>query len=105
MSGYTPGPWHVCPENQADHQWVIAQADGSSVADCSPVGPWVSDVTADANARLIAAAPDVLEALMVAREWMRGDKWRNSTVEKHASWEAVMRGIDAAIAKATGEQP
>lgn len=97
MSGHTLGPWHVCGEDVASHRWVIAQADGSSVADCSPVGPWLPDETADANGRLIAAAPELLEALTAAREWMRGDKWRNS-------WEAIMRGIDAAIAKATGEQ-
>lgn len=40
------------------------------------------------------------EALLVAREWLRCDKWRNSTTEKHASWKALMRGIDAAIAAA-----
>lgn len=61
--------------------------------------------TLAANARLIAAAPELLEALTVAREWLRGDKWRNSTIEKHASWESLMRGIDAAIAAATGATP
>lgn len=52
-----------------------------------------------------AHTPELLDALIVAREWLRSDKWRNSTIEKHASWESLMRGIDAAIAKATGEQP
>ncbi|HXS04849.1 MAG TPA: hypothetical protein VN731_10260 [Rhodanobacter sp.] len=60
MSGHMPGPWHICPPGQASHHWIIAQPDGSSVADCSPVGPWVSDETAEANARLIATAPRLL---------------------------------------------
>lgn len=58
---HTPGPWHVCDEHEASHRWVIAQPDGSSVADCCPAGPWVPDEEADANASLIAAAPDLLD--------------------------------------------
>ena len=41
----------------------------------------------------------LVEALRVAREWLNSDKWRNSTIDKHKSWKAMMRGIDAALAE------
>lgn len=116
MSGqHTPGPWSIetvatscgsChkigPFPGAGHRREVhacVYADGIRIG-MDESNPAAKELLA--NARLIATAPELLEALTVAREWMRGDKWRNSTVEKHASWEAVMRGIDAAIAKATG---
>lgn len=100
MSVHTPGPWHICPQDQASHRWVIAQPDGSSVADCSPVGPWVSDETADANARLTAAAPKLLKALqsIVASLAEHDDEG----MIEHAEQMIAAR---AAIAEATGEQP
>jgi hypothetical protein len=55
---HTPGPWLFCDDNGPDRNiWagttVIATTDGDSVA-CE---------TANANARLIAAAPELLSAL------------------------------------------
>jgi hypothetical protein len=58
---HTPGPWHVVPEAQSP--WIVGDAEGDSIADCEPPGPWMSEEEADANARLIAAAPDLLAAL------------------------------------------
>jgi hypothetical protein len=62
-TAHTPGPWHVVPPTRAEHRWVIGTRDESSVASCEPIGPWVSNEEADANARLIAAAPDMADAL------------------------------------------
>ena len=42
------------------------------------------------------------DALRAARTWLEADKWRYSTNEKHASWEALMRGIDKAAHSAQG---
>jgi hypothetical protein len=62
---HTPGPWQIYPVTYP----LIETADGIAVAktDCSlnrVSGKWVEDrETAAANAVLIAAAPDLLEAL------------------------------------------
>ena len=59
---HTPGPW-------ANHDGIIR--------DCSPEGWLVATCRFspkdDANARLIAAAPDMLEALRAIATYMRGD--------------------------------
>lgn len=59
----TPGPWHVVPEEDASHRWVVANDSDVTVASCEPAGPWVTEREADANARLIAAAKDMAAAL------------------------------------------
>ena len=85
----TPGPWRITDEmrgvgNVRVHGVESASGHGS-VANCG------ADDTGAANARLIAAAPDLLEALQsVADFWAGGDI--------PAEIDAAMR---AAIAKAT----
>lgn len=90
MSKHTPGPWNIIWEKQ-DKDWVIEKTDGSMEPIC-----WVRE--SQANAKLIAAAPDLLRALelivnsdMAQRE---EDEGEISTELSHAR---------AAIAKATGE--
>ena len=60
MSGHTPGPWKASAAKEGKHApawWIcgdarfVAKAYGHD------------DMPAEANARLIAAAPDLLEAL------------------------------------------
>jgi len=66
MSDHTPGPWH-----RADSTQVIG-ACGSHVADCAHAkddGPTAG--IACANARLIAAAPDMLRLLIDADDALR----------------------------------
>ena len=59
MSKHTPGPWTVGPDGMD----VIG--DGSPVCHLGQYGeikPWRGCKNLNANARLIAAAPDLLEA-------------------------------------------
>jgi hypothetical protein len=87
---HTPGPWQV-NSNDPLH---VCDADGESRG-CSPIafvqvgndGRW----TAKANARLIAAAPDLLVALQAV-----ADYWAGGDVPPEI--DALMR---AAIARAT----
>lgn len=74
---HTPGPWKV------DYNWAVKDYLGGLV--CSPN---------EANARLIAAAPEMLEAL----------KGLVQLVDAHVGEEAENwnREARAAIAKATG---
>lgn len=86
MSGHTPGPWTP----KFDESYNVIGGDGATIAQCKFISFLVrrsADEVA-ANARLIAAAPDLLEALKRARAIIAGGGYR-------------FEDIDAAIAKAT----
>jgi hypothetical protein len=90
MTHHTPGPWSVVDGE--------IEAEGAAVAsvDRHELNP--ACVDAEANARLIAAAPELLEALDYLYNWTKdvgGD-------EAFHDWR---RRAAAAIAKATGETP
>jgi hypothetical protein len=74
---------------------AIVDADGCTVCNPSPMG--------EANARLIAAAPDLLEALrdLLSRAEIELDQ--TATHDGLANCDALTR-CRAAIAKATGDQ-
>lgn len=118
----TTGAWQV--EEEGGGYYVVT--DEIMVASLAPVDkhPTDSDEFIDgpetaANARLIAAAPELLEALRVARDCILLDRTAladthmnpvTNTVDDEdgaeglAQYDAVLSVIDAAIAKATGEQ-
>jgi hypothetical protein len=85
---HTPGPWYIDCQNEsaAIGYRAIIDGDGYTVCSPSPMG--------QANARLIAAAPDLLAALEVVREYM-------DHAADQFSYEDIVQ-IRAAIAKATG---
>ncbi len=60
---HSPGPWHVDHDTREDMEWNnhIAMPNGNTVCFMAHGGPEKQDEF-DANARLIAAAPDLLEA-------------------------------------------
>jgi hypothetical protein len=85
MSKHTPGPWNLYPNSASD--WVVRKMfpDGQEsheIARCT---------SGMDNARLISAAPDLLEALEFV---IRGVP---------DTWEGVQKAR-AAIAKARGEK-
>lgn len=90
MSKHTPGPWQATFE---DYRWII---------DCQgEFGPKKAlAVTAgfypkhEGNARLIAAAPELLEALQSAKDFLAVTGFDSSDVYAEVS---------AAIKKSTGE--
>ena len=90
MGERTPGPWHI----KAGYDWVIESQDGVSVAGIyTPRG--VREVR-QANARFIAAAPDMEKAL---------DGLLRMCFEDLSGEEsgAIVEVALAAIAKAKGE--
>ena len=99
---HTPGPWAWKIEG-FDGYKLIAK-DGTKVADDGSAdgeyGGWMNDPN-EPNARLIAAAPDLLEALKDCLDWM--DSLRASGDAGNWDWDndQYTQGI-AAIAKATG---
>lgn len=101
MSKYTPGPWSCFVSIHGDDRTVddcihseSKSAGAGDIICLSPErdGYEESAKRWDENARLIAAAPELLEACIKAREWLEG--W--------ASADPYIGVLDAAIAKATG---
>ena len=88
MSDFTPGPWRV---------FVI----GGMVAIDGANGEEVTGFVSPEDGRLIAAAPDLLEALQdVDALWMH-----HSIAHGDGKISPLHEKVIAAIAKATGEQP
>ena len=95
MAERTPGPWHI----KAGYDWVIESQDGASVAGVyTPAG---QREVRQANARFIAAAPEMLEEL----------EWAHSQLCPHPDWCDANHPVEwpkhnairATIAKAKGE--
>lgn len=97
---FTPGPWKVHPVDDC----TVVASDGSEVAaidgDYNQPDTWP---IMEANARLIAAAPDLYEALVDIEQMIHNcaDAPRNPD----SLPMMVLHHARAAIAKATGEAP
>jgi len=90
VSKHTPGPWKFGKDGAIEHNNVQIYIDG---ADGTLI---VYGQVKDADARLIAAAPDLLESL----------KDMVDLVELMCPFDGPQqRKARAAIARATGEQP
>ena len=94
MSKHTPGPW-FCPTPLHGTFYVEARIDGGMLQEVASCGPTAEPSQQAANARLLAAAPELLESLESALKLIElvmpidGD---------------VTRKARAAIAKATGSE-
>lgn len=116
-AGFTPGPWMAKGDYTiADATTIIANPDGDL-----PDGPFTYDFIctcedeygernekAQANARLIAAAPELYEALQLLLETEDFGNEREHWESEHKlgnghAWR-VLKAMDA-LAKARGEQP
>lgn len=69
---HTPGPWQVAPNSNSPYEgnhWAITarspHVEGKRQTVCELNGPW-NEKNYSANAKLIAAAPDMAEALQQA---------------------------------------
>lgn len=89
MSKHTPGPWKAVPTAFGPIDIVVS--DGRDIVTVYGGGTG----NKEANARLIAAAPDMLEALKQAQTNFK-------TYDRFKVDVDAMRKIEAAIAKATG---
>lgn len=100
MSTHTPGPWSTTPMQSS----IWANDGETKIATIADL-PWVTTasgrrtsdfMTENANARLIAAAPELLDALIEmldASNKPANERWLSN----------VRSNAIAAIAKATGE--
>jgi hypothetical protein len=94
MSEHTPGPWHV---KDFDGDQIMVRGERSMPAVCTGPDRW-------ANARLIAAAPELLEAaklaLDIAEEWISSELSGTGFYEEDM---AELQPVRDAIAKAEGK--
>ena len=65
---YTPGPWNVDKENAHTGQVATCHGDHEGWYEVWTM-EWSDGVDQEANAHLIAAAPELLEALEMLIEW------------------------------------
>ena len=87
---YTAGPWAVCIEKSGESKSIkVVGSTGAVIALCK-----AAHDNKEANARLIAAAPELLEALIACNELMK-QRGAGDTFESQQARNA--------IAKATGE--
>jgi hypothetical protein len=90
MSDHTPGPWEV---GQYGNSFIVtAKANSYDVAVVRNIG----NEDNEANARLIAAAPELLAALQRYMEVCPADE------DTTAAFQEAANNARAAIAKATG---
>ena len=111
MSGYTPGPWHLekaIGTGDVDCGWHVEpevidfryRGMVASLSDAEHI-KGITKAERDANARLIAAAPDLLDALQALVD-LADDADNEVDLWNYA---AEFDAARAAIAKATGGQP
>lgn len=115
---HTPGPWKA----HFEEAYFVTGPDLGRVAmmmnlkGAHGLGGRRSGAESAANCRLIAAAPDMLEALLDARQCIHLDRVALADAHTGPDWldedgalavgdyDAVLARIEAAIAKATGER-
>lgn len=86
---HTKGEWVI--RNEQNNGLFVALGDGDAIAKVFKENNTVTLKEANANAKLIAAAPELLEALQYLKDVFRNDMIPKSAMDK----------IDNAIQKAT----
>jgi hypothetical protein len=101
---HTPGPWNLYEKHGGELDTTItATANGSQILICDVIGcrnneGVITKETAKANAKLIAAAPELLEAL---NKVMSCIKSTSDLIKLGDSIYDIRYEIEAAIQKAT----
>jgi hypothetical protein len=108
MAGHTPGPWREGPTEGIGQRGklIVVDADGLKVCDCESnllpglrfARPYPEDT---ANAKLIAASPELLAALKVTLNY-----WTSTGfAECEPGCDCIVESVRAAIAKAEADEP
>lgn len=100
MSNHTPGPWY---SDEFEGITIFHDVKDRRFPICK-LEP-ISDGEAEANARLIAAAPEILEALKFSlAEWYQYDSANKRGGPMERARRQAIKMAEAAIAKAEGSK-
>ena len=108
---HTPGPWYLRTNRHPNTDgtkwgWLDANQAGDQRPPSGVNVTWSAGQTSEANARLIAAAPELLEAAQMVIAWYEAedDHSKADFYERMQMCRDSESALRAAIAKATGEQ-
>ena len=76
---HTPGPWII--KKSAVSYFIDARLKGSTMQEVAYIGATETNEQHEANARLIAAAPDMYDAL---RQWLYAEKYEDQEEMENA---------------------
>ena len=107
---HTPGPWEVARAHSYANGVIIAtelfvrcpEDDIAIASDIANPGSGAVDEVAEGNARLIAAAPDLYDALHALVDFRTSEEGL-SHLQYRVRCEELERQARAALAKATGK--
>ena len=92
---HTPGPWFTCEQVKQPHPHaLVGIGNGSTHVAYVSVTP-ANAFEADANARLIAAAPDLLDACESVIDWWEEHENDGQVIPGHI--QACMAAVKKAI--------
>jgi hypothetical protein len=95
---HTPGPWANDKSGEYNRRWVIRH-NGLVVAEIRTSALDRTKDDAPSNARLIAAAPEMLEALQAV-----ADAYQRMFDVMPVAWQTFDDIVQQAIARATGSE-
>lgn len=103
-NGFTPGPWEVERHDQDDGSidYAIWNHSAEHYTRIATVNDDTDDANAKANSHVMAAAPDLYEALNAI---MGNHEVAGAGASIFQCTAAQVRAARAALAKARGEQP
>jgi hypothetical protein len=98
---HTPGPWRIGEYAVNDYCPTIYGPDGFAICTMEQGNVNIADIV-EADARLIAACPDMLEALQLVVDGLSAFVFKMN-VKDHFSEKLAMESARTAIKKALGE--
>lgn len=95
-TNHTPGPWAITNEETAENIFYIGSKSGSTASAYNKAGG--EGIT---NARLIAAAPELLAYLEAIKAVIENDQIEDTVIGLQAKISAIKVCTEQAIQKAT----
>jgi hypothetical protein len=103
MNKHTPGPWRAQPREGFEGEWEVVSTCETEWL-IAAAAPHIDGDPDEANAHLIAAAPELLEALEAVLYWAELIAGDTTDKEAAANEEASIALARAAIAKVKGDE-